>query len=80
MSTEAWPSAVSTLVNPVTRTVVRVEPPIEIGSDAEGEALYVKFAMLCKAAWDNPGDPSVWRCDPAMIPSDWLRPPPMVSA
>lgn len=73
-----YPLTISTLNNPITRFDVRVEPPIEVRSEAELYGVQGKFMSYCKVAWD--GEPDQVRCNPAMIPSDWLRPPPLVPA
>src|SRR6202034_3877232 len=51
-----WPvlsgSTVVELVNPITRSNVRLEPPYVFDEYSEIDALTVKFNEFCMAAWD----------------------------
>jgi len=69
-----FPYTLSQLQNPLTRTIVAVEPPVEVGSDEEMDAVYQLFCGYCKIAWDHTdtGSPFL-RLDPKVIGAEWLK-------
>ena len=78
----SFPATVSKILNPITKTVISIEPPIEVGSDAELDAIYNRFFSYCKIAWDLPqaDGPGAFRLDPKVIGADWLKRTPPVPA
>jgi hypothetical protein len=71
----AYPCTVGVLQNPVTRFGVRVEPPVEIRSALEWDAMEAKFSAYCQAAWSagpDVGPIGPLRLSPDVIPASWL--------
>lgn len=69
MSTRSWPDFLLEVQNPFTRFAVRIEPPLLIASEGEYQEVTGKVTAYCRVAWEGPV-----RCNPKVIPSDWLRP------
>lgn len=65
-----WPNSVSELPNPITRTVVRLNPPVHIENDAQFDYFQAQFKAYCVAAWN------LARMDPRHIdaPYNWVLP------
>lgn len=64
------PGVFSRLQNPITRTVARIVPALEIASEEEGVQMAAKWHMYCLVAWkEGLRDPDLvtdlreW-CDP----------------
>ena len=70
----AYPVTLSEMQNPITRSVIAIEPPVEITSERHMNAVCNRLHSYCKIAWDpqEPADPGAHRLDPATIGADWL--------
>jgi hypothetical protein len=69
MTGQEWPDFLTVVDNPVTRFPLRVEPPLLIASASEYAEVMGRVAAYCQLAWQGPV-----RCNPRVIPADWLRP------
>ena len=70
----SYPAVLGSMVNPITRREVRIEPPVTVESEQELDAIGFLFDRYCSAAWDYSriGSP-LFRLDPEAISADWLK-------
>jgi len=66
-----YPFVLSKVQNPITRTVITIEPPVEVTSEDEFNTICELVHGLCRLAWDSRD--SGPRPDPKVIGADWLK-------
>ena len=70
----SYPAVLGSMINPITRREVQIEPPIPVESEQELEGICHLFDRYCMAAWDYSGTGSpLFRLDPEAIRADWLK-------